>query len=103
MCDPHDIAVWPEVKAPFTGTATIFVYDRVPGGVGFSKRLYQLHRQLLLNAGQLVARCPCDRGCPSCVGPLDDGGPSAKMCALRLLGVLVDQARDRLTSRSQSA
>jgi DEAD/DEAH box helicase domain-containing protein len=89
MCDPHDIAVWPEIKAPFTGAPTIFMYDRVPGGIGFSKRLYQLHRQLLGNAGQLVSRCGCDRGCPSCIGPADTPGQNRKMCVLQLLSLLI--------------
>jgi DEAD/DEAH box helicase domain-containing protein len=89
MCDPHDIAVWPEIKAPFTGAPTIFMYDRVPGGIGFSKRLYQLHRRLLANAGQLVSRCGCDHGCPSCIGPADAHGTNAKMCVLQILSLLM--------------
>jgi DEAD/DEAH box helicase domain-containing protein len=89
MCDPHDIAVWPEVKAPFTGAPTIFMYDRVPGGIGFSKRLYQLHRQLLSNAGQLVSRCGCERGCPSCIGPTEIPGQNPKMCVLQILSLLM--------------
>jgi DEAD/DEAH box helicase domain-containing protein len=89
MCDPRDIAVWPEIKAPFTGAPTIFMYDRVPGGIGFSKRLYQLHRQLLSNAGQLVSRCGCERGCPSCIGPQESSGNNAKMCVLQILSLLM--------------
>lgn len=100
MCDPRDIAVWPEVKGTFTSAPTIFMYDRIPGGIGFSKRLYQLHRKLLLNAGQLLTSCPCERGCPSCVGPHDGGGPNAKMCTLRLLGVLLDHGRAQLPAPS---
>jgi DEAD/DEAH box helicase domain-containing protein len=92
MCDPADIAVWPEIKAPFTGAPTIFMYDRVPGGIGFSKRLYQLHRQLLSNAGQLVSRCGCERGCPSCIGPQDMAGSNAKMSVLQLLALLMTPA-----------
>jgi DEAD/DEAH box helicase domain-containing protein len=100
MCDPRDIAVWPEVKGTFTSAPTIFMYDRIPGGIGFSKRLYQLHRKLLLNAGQLLTSCPCEWGCPSCVGPHDGGGPNAKMCTLRLLGVLLDHGRAQLPAPS---
>ena len=96
MCDPRDIAVWPEVRAPFTGQPTIFMYDRVPGGIGFSKRLYALHRQLLLNAGHLVSGCGCERGCPSCIGPLDLSGPNAKLCTLRLLAIILDTSRGQL-------
>ncbi|MBV9279287.1 MAG: DEAD/DEAH box helicase, partial [Chloroflexi bacterium] len=90
MCDPRDIAVWPEVKAPFTGRPTIFVYDRVPGGVGFSARLFKIHHRLLLSALDLVARCGCERGCPSCIGPLDEAGLNPKLCVLHLIGALLD-------------
>lgn len=90
MCDPADIAVWPEIRATFTGEPTIFVYDRVPGGIGFSKRLYSLHRQLLGSAGEHIARCGCDHGCPACVGPSQSFDPSAKMCAIAVMGILLD-------------
>jgi DEAD/DEAH box helicase domain-containing protein len=93
MCDPADIRVWPEVKAPFTQTPTIYVYDRVPGGIGFSERLYRLHRQILGNAGKLVSDCVCDFGCPSCIGPAETGTTNAKLCVLGLLGALAAESR----------
>ncbi|GAC1639281.1 MAG: ATP-dependent helicase MrfA [Chloroflexota bacterium] len=93
MCDPADIAVWPEIKAPFTGEPTIFLYDRVPGGIGFSKRLFGMHQQLLNNAGHLVSRCGCSHGCPSCIGARYEFDRNAKLCSLRLLGVILDELR----------
>ena len=90
MCDPGDIAVWSELKSSFTRAPTIFVYDRVPGGIGFSGRLFGLHRQILASAGTVLTRCPCEHGCPACVGPRLEGGPNVKMCALVLLGVLLE-------------
>jgi DEAD/DEAH box helicase domain-containing protein len=93
MCDPGDIAVWSEIKATFTRAPTIFVYDRIPGGIGFSKRLFGMHQQLLGSAGDLVARCPCEYGCPACIGPREEGGPNPKLCALSLLGVVIGEAR----------
>lgn len=88
MCDPRDLRAWAEVKAPFTEAPTIFLYDVIPGGVGFSRRLYEMHETLLSGALDLVSGCPCDRGCPSCVGPQFEGGPNAKLQALRLVDVL---------------
>jgi DEAD/DEAH box helicase domain-containing protein len=93
MCDPGDIAVWSELKAPFTHEPTIFVYDRVPGGVGFSARLFAMHRQLVAGAGDLLTSCECERGCPSCVGPRQHDGPDAKLSALNLLGALLQADR----------
>jgi DEAD/DEAH box helicase domain-containing protein len=92
MCDPADIAVWSELKATFTREPTIFIYDRVPGGVGFSERLFHMHRQLIAGAGDLLTRCRCENGCPSCVGPREIAGPDGKMCALSLLGALMQES-----------
>jgi DEAD/DEAH box helicase domain-containing protein len=75
MCDPRDLGVYAQAKSPFTGRATVFIYDKVPGGIGFSERLYEVHDRLLASARGHVARCPCDDGCPSCVGVgAGDGG-----------------------------
>ena len=51
---------------------TIFIYDHVPGGVGFGEGLFEHHFELVELARQLVEGCECDAGCPSCVGPSDD-------------------------------
>jgi len=37
---------------------------------------------------ELIAGCPCESGCPSCVGPLGDTGPRAKAVALEILSRL---------------
>jgi len=86
MCDPHDIGVKPEVRSPHTGEATIFIYDRVPAGIGFAEKLYRIHDQLLETAERLVRDCGCAQGCPSCVGPVGEIGPYGKRNALRLIG-----------------
>jgi DEAD/DEAH box helicase domain-containing protein len=89
MCDPRDIRMSAQIKAPFTEAATIFLYDAIPGGVGFSQRLYEMQDTLLRGAGELVSGCPCTHGCPSCVGPQFEGGPSAKLQALRMIDILL--------------
>ena len=48
---------------------TSTIYERVPAGVGFSQQLYELHSQLLMAARDLIRSCPCEAGCPACVGP----------------------------------
>jgi DEAD/DEAH box helicase domain-containing protein len=92
MCDPRDLSAWPELRAVSTECPTVFLYDRVPEGIGFSRRLYQVHRQLLGNAIHLVSRCGCERGCPSCVGARHEFDRNAKMCTLQLLGILLGEA-----------
>lgn len=66
---------------------TIFIYDRFPGGVGFGEGLYEDQRPFMRLALDLIQRCPCDRGCPSCVGPPEDSG-SVKDSAEKILGRL---------------
>lgn len=51
---------------------TIFLYDHVPGGVGFGEGLFEHHHELMTLAYQLVEGCECESGCPSCVGPTSD-------------------------------
>ncbi|MFZ5915326.1 MAG: DEAD/DEAH box helicase [Chloroflexota bacterium] len=85
MCDPGDIGVFSEVRWSATRAPTICIYDNVPGGTGFSERLFELHDTLLQAAREVVAACPCRGGCPSCVGPAAEGGEATKASVLRLL------------------
>ena len=84
MCDPRDLGSVAEVRSVTTQLPTVTVYEVYPGGVGFSSRMYELHRELLDDASSLVRDCPCVAGCPSCVGPLHlvEG---AKEACLKLL------------------
>jgi DEAD/DEAH box helicase domain-containing protein len=70
MCDPRDLGAVAEVRSITTQRPTVTIFEVYPGGVGFASRLYQLHRELLDDAASLVRDCPCDAGCPSCIGPL---------------------------------
>jgi DEAD/DEAH box helicase domain-containing protein len=70
MCDPRDLGAVAEVRSITTQLPTVTVYEVYPGGVGFSSRLFDVHRELLDDAAALVRDCPCAAGCPSCVGPL---------------------------------
>jgi DEAD/DEAH box helicase domain-containing protein len=88
MCDPHDIGVHHQVKSPFTKRPTIYVYDAVPGGVGFAEKLYAMHAELIAAARDLVEQCGCVVGCPSCVGPWTELGTEAKPAVRELLGAL---------------
>lgn len=85
MCDPNDIRVVAQVKAVHNKKPTIFFYDRYPGGVGLSERLYEVHGQLLQEAGRIIEACGCLSGCPACVGPIEEVGLTGKKLALDLL------------------
>ena len=105
MCDPHDIGISVDggslphpLRVGRVGSRLetlspeprIFVYDAYPGGIGFSQPLYGMHARLLQGTLELIAGCPCDSGCPSCVGPAESAGPLAKTAALRILSCLAE-------------
>jgi DEAD/DEAH box helicase domain-containing protein len=66
----------------------LYLYDAYPGGIGFSEPLYRTHSLLLSKTRELIASCPCENGCPSCVGPVGERGERAKEAALAILSRL---------------
>lgn len=67
MCDRWDIGGLSTNIHMQTGTPTIFIYDGHPGGIGLTKRAFDLFPRLVSDALRLIRECPCDSGCPSCV------------------------------------
>jgi DEAD/DEAH box helicase domain-containing protein len=63
----------------------LYLYDAYPGGIGFSEPLFRTHALLVQKTCELIAACPCEQGCPSCVGPAGDLAPRAKEAALAIL------------------
>jgi DEAD/DEAH box helicase domain-containing protein len=63
----------------------LYLYDAYPGGIGFSEPLFHVHDLLLRRTRELIAACPCEQGCPSCVGPAGEKSARTKEVALRLL------------------
>ncbi len=49
---------------------TLFLYDSVAGGIGLAPRLFAERLTLIQRAFELVDRCRCAEGCPSCIGPM---------------------------------
>ncbi len=71
LSDPRDIGIAERVRDPHFGEPALFLFDQYPGGSGLSERLRTVLPDLLAAAAELVERCPCESGCPSCVGPVD--------------------------------
>jgi DEAD/DEAH box helicase domain-containing protein len=63
----------------------LYLYDAYPGGIGFSEPLFRVHELLIRKTRELILACPCEQGCPSCVGPAGDLAPRAKEAALAIL------------------
>jgi DEAD/DEAH box helicase domain-containing protein len=92
MCDVGDLGVHSDPQSPLAGgQPAVVLYDRVPAGIGFSLRLYEIHLDLLARAHELVAACECLDGCPSCVGPGGENGLGGKRETLAILQVLTSQ------------
>jgi DEAD/DEAH box helicase domain-containing protein len=92
MCDRWDIGGLSTNYHHQTGVPTIFIYDGHPGGVGITRRGYEEFERLVADAIRLIAECPCESGCPSCVqspkcGNLND--PLFKGGALDLMRGMV--------------
>jgi Distinct helicase family with a unique C-terminal domain including a metal-binding cysteine cluster len=67
----------------------IFLYDNFPGGIGLSPVLFELHKILLEACLKTIEACPCEEGCPSCVGPEKESGEKAKQVAEMILKKLL--------------
>ena len=85
MCDPRDLHLATQVKSPHTGRPTAFLWESVPGGVGFSEHLFDETERLVDIARALASECACDDGCPSCVGPPAAPRLGVKSLVLRVL------------------
>jgi DEAD/DEAH box helicase domain-containing protein len=88
MCDRWDIGGLSTNVHFQTGRPTIFVYDGHPGGVGITERGFDAFEGWTADTAKLIAGCPCEHGCPSCVqspkcGNLND--MLDKAAALKLL------------------
>jgi len=90
MCDPGDLGLHSDPQSPLAyGQPAVILYDNVPAGIGFSQKLFELHDELVTHALELVGACPCQDGCPSCVGPGGENGTGGKQETLALLNRLI--------------
>jgi DEAD/DEAH box helicase domain-containing protein len=67
MCDRWDIGGLSTNLHPDTGQPTVFIYDGHPGGVGIAERGFEQFEGWVADTARLLAGCPCEHGCPSCV------------------------------------
>jgi DEAD/DEAH box helicase domain-containing protein len=107
MCDKTDVGG--VIDSSNTGSPALFVYDRYPGGMGFSERAYSNLDEVLGACLDLVSECDCAQGCPSCVGlpvliPPQQQDPDVgygwpipdKSAALLLLREMLGRSGDKL-------
>jgi DEAD/DEAH box helicase domain-containing protein len=77
-------------RDPHFDRPCLIFFDRYPGGIGLSEGFSRDLDRILAGAADLVNRCSCAAGCPSCVGAPDERAPSsAKDLAARFLGAWI--------------
>jgi DEAD/DEAH box helicase domain-containing protein len=97
LCDPRDLGVAERLRDTMFACPALYVYDGYPGGTGLSEGFLQNAGAILQGALELVESCPCEQGCPSCIGPVamrpdGVGGFNAKSATLRFLRAWVAAA-----------
>ena len=105
LCDRNDIGGISCPTHEQTNTATVFIYDGHPGGIGLSREAYAKFDQLVSRTAQTIRSCPCKNGCPSCVhSPKCGSGnrPIDKMACLHLLDLLY-HSKYSLPERKETA
>jgi DEAD/DEAH box helicase domain-containing protein len=90
MCDTRDLGVYTDPAwSAANNQPCVVLYDFVPAGIGFSQKLFEIHDELIQRALELVSECPCEDGCPSCVGPGGENGIGGKQETLAILRELI--------------
>lgn len=74
MSDRNDLHTAVQIKADHSEKSAIFLYDHYPGGIGLAEKLYGRKVELLERSRQMMAQCPCEDGCPSCIGEGSEEG-----------------------------
>jgi len=67
LCDRNDVGGIAYPHHPQLERSAVFIYDGYPGGVGLAKACFGRIEELLDKARRMVAACPCEEGCPSCI------------------------------------
>ncbi len=90
MCDPRDLGIavteatptplWSPISSSTTPT---------PAASAKACPLYRMAADLLARTAGLIRACPCESGCPICVGPAGEIGERGKEVALKLAACLL--------------
>jgi DEAD/DEAH box helicase domain-containing protein len=94
ICDRWDVGGVSTTDGPGTGLPTVFIHDGYPGGAGVADLAFDAADRHLAATLEVLASCPCDSGCPSCVqSPKCGNGnePLDKAAAHRLLRATLER------------
>ena len=88
ICDRWDVGGVSTSFHADTGRPTIFIYDGYPGGVGIAELGFAAGARHLEATRAVIERCPCTRGCPSCVQSPKCGNGNEPLDKAAALGLL---------------
>jgi DEAD/DEAH box helicase domain-containing protein len=94
MCDRWDIGGLSTPRHADTDAPQVFIYDGFPGGVGIAERGFEELPALWRATYEVIAACPCEAGCPSCIQSPKCGNnnqPLDKAAAKLILGMLLQR------------
>jgi len=92
MCDRWDIGGLSTPRHADTDAPQVFIYDGFPGGVGIAEQGFNELPALWRATYEVIAACPCEAGCPSCIQSPKCGNnnqPLDKAAARLILGMLL--------------
>ncbi len=67
LCDKGDIGGLSHTLYPLFKRPAIFIFDGYEGGIGLTRRAFDVIEDWFKAALAILTECPCEEGCPSCV------------------------------------
>lgn len=67
LCDKGDIGGLSYTNYPGFNGPAIFIYDGYEGGIGLTRRAFDVVEEWFRATLEVITGCPCEEGCPSCV------------------------------------
>lgn len=104
MMDKNDLGGQSVFNHPELDNGAIIIYDGVPGGLGFSKSIYNQFEDIVSHTGEMIHTCACpgNEGCPACVMSSNCGDNNEPLQTDVSVGI-VDALLDNWTPADQSS
>ncbi len=104
LCDRWDLGGLSTLAHPQVTQPCLFIYDGVPGGVGLAAKGREVLADWLATAREMVGRCDCEEGCPSCIHSPKCGSRNQPLdkqaCQMLLTAASREPVEDWITSRN---
>jgi ATP-dependent helicase YprA (DUF1998 family) len=59
--------------------SALYLYDAIEGGVGYAERIFERIEEVFRFCMDIITKCECSSGCPSCIPPLPPGVDSREL------------------------